>query len=202
MRITELSLKSRVALAVAALFVASIGVQTWLTLRYFTQEYRQVINDRLFEQATMMAADLDQKLQTYRGMVIATAGQLPLQALDDPELAQRFLDQQAALKAVLDNGLLLVSEQGRIIADSRGVPGLRGRDVRQLDIFQGVSATRAPYISRPFTSLREGRLHALSIGVPIFDAQGLMVGRLHGSLDLHGKNFLSELSAYTVGRTG
>jgi diguanylate cyclase (GGDEF)-like protein/PAS domain S-box-containing protein len=198
----RLSLKSRVALMVALLFASAIGMQAWLTLRHFAQEYREVVSSRLYDMAKTMAENIDNKLLTYRDMVVAAARALPPQALRDPELAQRFLDQQVALKTVLDNGLLLVSEEGRIIADSRGVPGLRGRDVRHLDVFQGVSAARAPYISRPFTSLREGRQHAMSIGVPIFDAQGRMVGRLHGSLDLHGKNFLADLADYRIGRTG
>lgn len=199
---SQLSLKARVSWAVAILFLIALGLQAWLTLRQFAQEYRQMIHSRVFDLATVIADDLDYKLRTYRDMLVAAVEQLPHQALRDPELAQRFLDQQVALKTVMDNGLLLVSEEGRIVADSRGVPGLRGRDVRHLDVFQGVSRTRAPYISKPFTSLREGRLHALSIGIPILDGEGRMIGRLHGSFDLHGRNFLSDLASYRIGRSG
>jgi diguanylate cyclase (GGDEF)-like protein/PAS domain S-box-containing protein len=201
-RLRSISLKTRVALAVTLLFVSFAGLLTWLTLGHIDRQFHETLYRHQFTLASALAGQIDDKLRTYREMVVLTARQLPLAALRDAELAQRYLTRQPALLSVLDNGLLLVSAQGKIIADSRGVPGLRGRDVTHLDVFQGVSASRAPYISRPFVSLRAGRRYAISIGVPITNDSGEIVGRLHGSFDLHGENFLSELGAYRVGQTG
>jgi diguanylate cyclase (GGDEF)-like protein/PAS domain S-box-containing protein len=196
------SLKTRVVLAVALLFIVFAGLLTWLALRHFDHNFRQNLYQEQFLLATTLAKALDDKLRQNQELLQLTARDVPTAALRDARVAQDFLDRQAALRAIYSNGLILLSEDGRLIAESPYLPGRRGRDVSYLDAYQVVSKTRQPYISRPFASARAQGRPAITIGIPLFDGRGNMVGRLHGSIELEGRNFLSDLNHVKLGRTG
>jgi diguanylate cyclase (GGDEF)-like protein/PAS domain S-box-containing protein len=196
------SLKTRVVLAVALLFIVFAGLLTWLTLRHFDRNFRASLYQEQFLLASTLAKALDDKLRLSQELLQLTARDLPPEALADARVAQSFLDRQTALRAIFSNGLILLSEDGRLIAESPYLPDRRGRDVSYLDAYQVVSTTRQPYISRPFASTRAQGRPAITIGIPLFDGRGDMVGRLHGSIELEGRNFLSDLNHVKLGRTG
>jgi len=196
------SLKIRVVLAVALLFIVFAGLLTWLTLRHFDQNFRQNLYQDQFLLASTLAKALDDKLEQSQELLQLTARDVPAAALRDARVAQDFLDRQAALRAIFTDGLALLSEDGRLIAESPYLPGRRGRDLSGLDAYRSVSATRQPHISRPFASERAQGRPAITIGIPLFNIRGDMVGRLHGSIELEGRNFLSDLNHVRLGRTG
>jgi diguanylate cyclase (GGDEF)-like protein/PAS domain S-box-containing protein len=196
------SLKTRVVLAVALLFVGFASLLTWLTLRHVDQSFRQNHYQEQYVLAGTLARSIDDKLRMSRLLLSATAQRLPMQALTNPRIAQEFLDHQSALLTIFTNDLILVSEQGRIVAESPYLPGRRGRDVSDLEVFQVVSKTRKPYVSKPFASVRAQGRPAITLSIPIVDAQDRMVGRLHGSIELAGHSLLSDLSQLQLGKTG
>ena len=196
------SLKTRVVLAVALLFLTFASLLTWLTLRHFDQSFRQSLYQEQYLLASTLAKTIDDKLRLSQEQLALTARNLPAQALSDAGKAQDFLDQQAAMQAIFTNGLILLSEQGRIVAESPFLAGRRGRDVTYLEAYQKVTQTRQPYISKPFASPRAQGRPAITISIPLFDSRGERVGRLHGSIELEGRNFLSDLHQARVGQTG
>ncbi len=196
------SLKTRVVLAVALLFIGFASLLTWLVLRHFDQSFRQNLYHEQFVLASTLADTIDDKLRQSQAVLAQVATQVPLQALHKPQLAQEFLDQKTSLKAFFTNGILLIDAQGRVVAESPYIPGRRGRDVSGLEVFKVVTETRQPYISRPFTSVRAMGRPVITMAIPLFDAQGAMVGRLHGSIELLGRNFLSDLNDFKLGQTG
>ena len=152
--------------------------------------------------AESVAQSLDSKLQMVIAQLSAVAVNVPREALLDSVRAQRFLDQQQALLALLDNGLLLVSANGRVVAESPPSNATPGRDVTQLDVFKGVTSSGMPYVSRPFRSMRLNQMPAIAIGIPIKDENGQIIGRLHGSVALLGNNFLTDVVKHKIGATG
>jgi diguanylate cyclase (GGDEF)-like protein/PAS domain S-box-containing protein len=196
------SLKTRVVLAVALLFVAFAGLLTWLTLRHFDQNFRANLYQQQFVLASTLANSIDDKLDLSLKLLDATARQLPPQALRNVQEAQIFLDKQSALLTIFNNGLLLISEQGRVIAESPFQPGRRGRDLSGLPIFKAVNETRKPYMSGPFPSLRAQGRPAITLCIPIFGTQGNIVAYLFGSIELTGHSLLSGLSEFKLGRGG
>ncbi|GAB3500954.1 hypothetical protein GCM10027399_27640 [Curvibacter fontanus] len=194
------SLTTRVVLAVALLFVGFASLLTWVTLRHFDQNFRESLYQQQFVLASTLAKSIDDKLASSVQLLSATALQLPLQTLANAQQAQEFLDRQSPLQTIFSNGLLLISEQGRVVAESPYLPGGRGRDVTGLEVFKTVSETREPYISKPFSSVRALGGPAITISIPLFDAQDRMVGRLHGSIELVGHNLLSDLNELTLGQ--
>ena len=196
------SLKTRVVAAVALLFVTYARVLTWLTLGHFDASYRETLYHEQFLLASTLAKSLDDKLRQNQEMLERTARIVPTRALKDADAAQDFLDRQAALHAVYTNGLLLIGEDARLIAESPNLLNRRGRDLSYRENFHVVTQTRKPYISKPYASGRGQGRPAVTISIPIFDAEGQPAGRLHGSLQLDGSGFLSELNHFHLGRTG
>ena len=196
------SLKTRVVLAVALLFIVFAGLLTWLTLRHFDRNFRESLHQQQFLLASTLAKALDDKLRQSQELLQLTARDVPPEALVNARVAQSFLDQQTALRALFSNGLILLAEDGRLIAESPFLAGRRGRDASNLDAFQVVSKTRQPYISKPFAAPRAQGRPAITLAIPLFNGRGDMVGRLHGSIELEGRNFLSDLNHVKLGRTG
>ncbi|MEQ1658166.1 MAG: EAL domain-containing protein [Hylemonella sp.] len=196
------SLKTRVVLAVALLFVGFASLLTWLTLRHFDQNFRANLLQQQFVLASTLAKSIDDKLDLSLQLLRGTARQVPAQALTNADQAQAFLDRQSALQVIFTNGLLLISEQGQVIAESPYLPGRRGRDASGLEVFKTVSETRQPYISKPFTSVRAQGRPAITISIPLFNTQDHMVGRLHGSIELAGHSLLSDLNEFKLGQNG
>jgi len=201
-RFRQSSLKTRVVLAVALLFVGFASLLTWLVLRHFDQSFRQNLYHEQFVLATTLADTIDDKIRQSQALLTQVAAQVPPQALQNPQLAQEFLDQKNNLKTFFTNGILLIDARGRVVAESPYLPGRRGRDVSSLEVFKVVSETRQPYISKPFASVRAMGRPVITMALPLFNTQGEMVGRLHGSIELLGRNFLSDLSDFKVGQTG
>ncbi|MDZ4073188.1 MAG: EAL domain-containing protein [Hylemonella sp.] len=201
-RFRQSSLKTRVVLAVALLFVGFASLLTWLVLRHFDQSFRQNLYHGQFVLATTLADNIDDKLRQSQAMLTQVATQVPPQALRNPQVAQDFLDQKNSLKTFFTNGILLIDARGRVVAESPYLPGRRGRDISGLEVFQVVSETRQPYISKPFASVRAMGRPVITMALPLLDAQGNMVGRLHGSIELLGRNFLSDLNDFKLGQSG
>ena len=187
-RFQQSSLKTRVVLAVALLFVVFASLLTWLTLRHFDQSFRQNLYQQQFVLASTLADTIDDKLRQSQDMLTQVAGQLPPQALQNPHRAQEFLDQKTALKTLFTNGILLIDAQGRVVAESPYIPGRRGRDVSGLEVFKVVTETRQPYISKPFASVRAMGRPVITMALPLFNAQGFAWGG-HFSNNPDGMHF-------------
>ncbi len=198
----RISLKSRVALAMAAVFVTFVGTLALLGLRHFQVEFRNSLYNQQYTLVSALAASIDEKLLMTQEALIASTRHLPRAALTDPELAQQHLDRMAALHSIFDNGLSLISPDGSLIAESPYKPDRRGRDMSFREFFQVTAAIRKPYISEPYISTYSPGRPSLVMTVPLLDERGKLRGILQGSLDLLGRNFLANLKQVKVGDTG
>jgi diguanylate cyclase (GGDEF)-like protein/PAS domain S-box-containing protein len=192
---------STVSVAALAL-VLCVGILGWVVLSYVEHEVRNRIAQEQQILLQEYAESIDSKLQLTRSMLQAVALQIRPELFTDADAAQTFLDSQKALLAVFDNGLFLISRDGHIVAESPFLPGGRNRSIARREFFQVPSRTRAPYISKPFVSIHAADRPAVTSVIPVFDARGDMIGRLHGSFQLEGKNFLAGVGKVKVGQHG
>jgi diguanylate cyclase (GGDEF)-like protein/PAS domain S-box-containing protein len=200
--IRTISLKTRVALAMGVVFIGVISALALLTLRYFETEFRNSLYNQQFALVSALAGSIDDKLRMTHGALIASASTLPRAVLTDSDKAQRFLDQQTALLSIFDNGLFLVAVNGRIIAESPFRAGRRGRDLSFREFIQVTTATRKPYISKPFLTAYAPAQPAVVMTAPVLDEKGELIGILEGSFNLLGRNILADLNKIKVGNTG
>ncbi len=198
----HISLKSRVALAMTAVFAGFVGILALLGLRHFEIEFRSSLHRQQYTLVSSLARSIDEKLSLTQDALVASTRHLPYAALADPELAQQRLDSMAALHSIFDNGLLLISPDGRLIAESPFKPERRGRDTSFREFFQVAATTKKPYISKPFISVRSPGQPTVTMSVPILDLNDELAGIIQGSFDLLGKNFLADLNQIKIGETG
>ena len=196
------SLKSRVALAMALVFVVFAGLLVRLGLGVFETQYRHSLYQQQFALASALAAGIDEKLQSAQQMLVATASLIPGGLVGDPAQAQRFLQAQSVLRTVFDHSLMLVSTDGRVLADAPAMPGRRGSYVGGRSFVQDTLATAQPQISRPFAAPHSAGRPVLMMTAPLLDSRGQLLGLLMGSLDLLGHNYLADLQRQHIGQTG
>lgn len=198
----NISLKTKVSLTVTLLFFLFVTSASYLALLYSEQKFKEYIFTQQFSLVTCLANNIDDKLRIAQDALIAVAATVPEDCLTDPDLGQAFLDRQTGIMSIFDNGIFLLSYQGRLIAESPYLPNRRGRDISFRDFHRITVATGKPFISDPYVSTHNPGHPAINVTAPIFDKQGKMVAMLTGSLDLQGENFLAELSKVKIGKAG
>ncbi|PHM20615.1 MAG: hypothetical protein CK604_06775 [Curvibacter sp. PD_MW3] len=198
----HISLKTRVALAMGILFIGVVGTMALLGLRYFEAEFRNSLFAQQYTLVSSLATSVDEKIRITQDALNLSANHLPREALSDPELAQRLLDRMAALHSLFDNGLFLISPEGKVIAESPYKPDRRGRDITNRKFFQVTAATLKPYISSPYLSSYLPGQPALMMTSPLLNDRGELIGILQGSFDLLGRNFLANLNQVKIGHSG
>ncbi|MDO8789165.1 MAG: PAS domain S-box protein [Sulfuritalea sp.] len=196
------SLKTRIAVAISALFVLASGVIAFLALTLFEAEKKNSLAANSFAIVSNIADDLDAKLRMAHSTVIAVAATVPPNALKDYLVSEAFLESQSALHALFDNGLFLVAPDGRLVGESPPRPKRRGEDVSNREYFHKTLETRKPYISKPYRSTHKPGQPALIMTAPVFDQGGKLIGLLYGSMDLLGSNILVDLAQRRIGHTG
>lgn len=112
----NLSLKTKMALAVSLLFLVLIVLLVWGALAFQEKSLKNAIFRQQFALVSSLAANIDDKLGLAHNALITAARQMPPEALLDAELAQGFLDARISLHSVFDNGLFLISGDGKLIA--------------------------------------------------------------------------------------
>ena len=198
----NLHLKTKITLGVCLIVAGITSVLAFLSLSYFQQQLKDNVATQQSVLTSSIAEHLDDNLSVARDELTEIAQNAPRGILDDPRLAQHFLEAQAEHKTTFDNSIVLLSREGALIAEIPFIPGRGGNNFSYRDYFKKTMASAKPSISDPFFSSKENRHPVVVIAAPLFDAAGGVAGVLVGSLDLTGKNFLGKIAHTTIGRSG
>jgi diguanylate cyclase (GGDEF)-like protein/PAS domain S-box-containing protein len=196
------TLKTKMALAVSALFVLFVAGMVYFSLSYLEREFKSAIAAQQLSLLSSLAGNIENKLGLTHKALIAAASRVDPAILANADKAQKFLDGNTVLLSMFDNGIFLVSGEGRLIAESPYLPGRRGEDTSSREFFRKTVATKKAYTSRPYISTRHPGRPALVQTVPVLDSAGQVIGVLEGSFDLLGENVLADLSTVKIGSTG
>jgi signal transduction histidine kinase len=196
-----MGLTARTAGVVAAVFVPFVVALVFFSLQYFERRYEEGIASQQALLASRIAADLDQRIAFARDTLAEIGRSVRQHVPAGPDALQRFLDERITLHLLFDEGLRIVSKEGRLVVESpRGVP--RGRDLRADDAWAELARTGRPVISHPFRSLRGTGSVVVTIAVPVLDADGAVLVQLHGAVRVDGGNLAGNLSRVSIGKAG
>jgi diguanylate cyclase (GGDEF)-like protein len=196
------SITFRMTMAVSAFVILSLSLLAIVTLVYFQHELKHTITDQQNTLLTVISQDIDQKIGSAQKVLAAVSREITPGIVNDPDAAQRFLDARPATKAIFDNGLFLLSRDGRIIVESPYLSDRRGRDVSFREYYKKTVSTGKPVISPPFISTHTPGTPAVLFTVPIRDRDGTLIAILGGGLNLLHDNFLGELSRTRIAENG
>jgi hypothetical protein len=196
----SLSLTARVALFTLAIFMISIWSLLFYASRVLREDMQQLIADQQYSSVSLIAADIEAKLD-LRTQALRRVADLLAQPLEDNNYIQLTdrLRQQGLLTDFFNSGAFVVLEDGKVIAD-----GVTDREephypfARELAvIFQGATFN----LGRPQPVA--GRLFPqFDVIVPIRNTQGRTLAALVGRTDLNRPNFLSHFTEHQYGKTG
>ncbi|MDP1977175.1 diguanylate cyclase domain-containing protein [Undibacterium sp.] len=198
-RFRDISLKTRLTMAVAVFFVISLALLSWLATSVSEQALEKLIVARQNSVILAMANEVDQKVELRKNALILLATDL---ATDDAgkEQLQEFMSHQKSLSGLFDN-LAVVNLQGELVAvlhdaDDRGKINLAGRDY-----FQEVLNHKKLFISPPQKGTKSSR-PLIVMCVPVFDGNSQLRYVLAGIIELEQDSFLADLAITRIGGNG
>lgn len=198
----QISLKTKMALAVTGLFLLYFAIAACFSFIYFERAFKESIFTQQSSLVASNAANIDNKLRIALNALVAVAATAPRDAFTNPDSSQRFLDKETALLSIFDNGIFFIDKNGILKTESPYRAGRRGKDLSFRDWVQQTITGRKPHISNAYISTHNPGQPAIVMTAPVFDKNGGLTGMMTGSLDLLGVNFLAELSQATIGKSG
>lgn len=199
-KLTSLTLTTRVALFTLAVFLISIWSLLLYASKVLREDMRQLIADQQYSSVSFIAADIESKLKLRTRALQQVADSLvqPLQTGDTDYLSSK-LREQNLLFNFFNAGAFVVLDTGEIIAGSASAPaGPPYPFQRELAVlFQGGNVN----LGRP-QPVADKRFPQFDLMVPIRNAQGRTLAVLVGRTDLNLPNFLEQFTAHRYGKTG
>ncbi|KAF0189040.1 MAG: PAS domain S-box/diguanylate cyclase (GGDEF) domain-containing [Desulfobulbaceae bacterium] len=183
---------------VTSVAIIIIGAATYLKKDHIATFGRQQFTS-LQAFAMYLDADLTSKLKVIKNV----ADIIPPQVLLDPSSAQQFLTNRTGLSTLFDDGLMIVSTQGRLLAEIPVISSERKDiDYSAAPFFQQAKAAARPVISEPFYSVKPDHKPIVEMIAPIQDTQGNVAGYLCGGITLNGDNALGNIARRQMGDKG
>lgn len=199
------SVRHKLVLVISLFITAMLLVVAAGTYVYFRHVTQALISEQQFSLISTVADNLDTSISTAHTALIKVAAVAPHNIVNDPDAAQKWLENRTGIKSIFSGGLHLFTAEGELLAEEPQLPELperRGEDFYFSAYFQQTIATGKPQISNPFTASRDGH-PTIMMTAPVFDAQGRLLFILGGAMDLLAqKNIFHSLTTQKVGQNG
>lgn len=189
-------------MAVCVFVILILSSLALLSMSYFKRELKRTISAQQITLMNVVAQGIDLKLMDAQRAIVTASSKITPQDLTDADQTRRTFRYLRGIETIFDHGLYLVSKDGRIIADSSGNPGLRGKNISFRDHFKRTVGTGDLDISAPFLSDASPDVPVVAFTAPVLDKNGALIAVLSGEVNLLEDNFLGELSYIRVGTSG
>lgn len=198
-RFRNITLKTRLTVAVAIFFVLSLGLLYALASSVFESALEKLIVARQSSLIANIANEIDQKVELRKNALIRLASDLGSDDIPNEKI-QNFLERYHSLDGLFDN-LAVFDLRGDLLANLDN-PDTRGQiNVSSRDYFKKALEQKRITISAPLKSGISGR-PLVVICVPVFDPGGHMLLVLMGTIELIQDSFLADLATAKIGDQG
>ena len=195
------SLKTRIALATLAIFLASLWALSFYSSHMLRIDMERMLGQQQLSTVTYVAAQLDGELNERIKALEMIARAIDPATLDAPDTLQSFLDQRFVLHNLFNAGINAYRHDGTTIATSPIVPERIGLNYIDRDYVAGALIDGRATIGHQVFG-RTLISPVIGIAVPIRDAQGTIVGALGGLINLNKPSFLDKITNNSYGATG
>jgi diguanylate cyclase (GGDEF)-like protein/PAS domain S-box-containing protein len=194
------SIKDRVALAVALLFVVVVGAASTLQIQLLRNDFTQVLSEQQHSLVRRVAHEIDAKFETGVSALAGTAAFIDDTDLANPALLREQFRRRPALMALFDD-LIILNPAGTIYVDFPEVAGRVGVDASDRAFFKEVLKTHQTVISEPVIG-KTTREPVVQIATPILTRDDRILGVLVGVIRLNRASFLGALGDERIGESG
>jgi len=189
--------------------VISIGITTSILVivigaaTFLKKEHLTTFGNQLFTTVQAFATYLDDDLSSKQKAISVVADIVPAETPLTSSSAQKFLSYQTGILSLFDDGLMILSAEGKLLAELPVLSTEREDNVySSYPFFQQAQKALRPVISEPFLSVKPNQRPIIAFMAPIHDAQGKVLGYLCGNLTLNGDNVLGNIARRKVGDNG
>jgi len=141
------SLKTKVTLIVTGCFVTLLVLVSVLEAYRVRTDLREVLGNQQHTLVSRVADEIDEKLKTTHGALIAASKVIPPDIVNDPAKLKRDLDNRAGLRSLFDS-LFIFSPDGVTVVDLPATR-LRGATVGDREFSGKFSGTASPISRSP-----------------------------------------------------
>jgi len=202
----QLSLKAKTATAVSILFLLIFTIGAYFFEGEFEKHFKKIIIDQQFELVSEIARDIDEKLTDAQNNLVFTASTINVDRLEDHLYTQKSLEttleNRFFLKFFFDNGIILFSRKGRLIAEFPYKKQRYGKDFSYREYIGQTIRTGKPYISKPYVSSNPPYDPVVMFTVPIFNQNKELTAILGGGVSLIRDNVIGSIGGVKIGKTG
>lgn len=198
-RIRDITLKTRLTVAVAIFFVFSLSLLYALASSVFESALEKLIVARQSSLIANLGNEIDHKIELRKNALIRLASDLGSGDISEQNV-QSFIERYHSLDGLFDN-LAVFDLHGDILANMDN-PGTKGQiNISSRDYFQRAIKQKKITISSPLKSGLSGR-PLVVVCVPVFDPSGHMLLVLVGTIELTQDSFLADLATAKIGEQG
>lgn len=196
----KLTLKSQAAIMATFISVVLVSLFGWSQREPIRREMMGQIQAQQTALAKVSAEDLQQRLDTYLGVLERTARQMRTVRFDTPQQEAAFFASIEPAAGLFDS-VFLATAGGEVTSLRPFREGVVGINIADRDYFKQVMVVDQPAVSAPLSN-RVGGEPIIILAAPVHDEAGRPVGLIGASLYLLKPNFLGALRDMRVGQTG
>ncbi len=198
----RLGIQKKLALSISTFLLIFFALSTWAIVVYTSQLTRENIEKQQFAMTGIIAGSIDDKLGSWLAVIADVASKVPPDISQNPQSAQKFLDERSGVCSIFTNGIMLFNLNLELVAES---PFVEGRVVGAADVIapflRSVEKNGLPDISNPYISPKTN-LPAIVMAATVTDKDDHTIGFLVGSINLTKDYFLEEMTNFKVGGKG
>ncbi len=199
-------MKTKIATVVSILFLVIFTSGAFMFVQTFEEHYKRSIADQQFELVSKISTDIDTQVREAQKVLVSVSKLIPTNELNDYTAMQKHLERitetRFFLKNYFDNGILLYSRAGRVIAEVPYSPERYGKDFSEREYLKYTIRTRVPYISKPYRSTKPPYDPVVMFTAPVFDRDNELVAVLGGAVSLTKDTTLGGIAKVSIGKTG
>ncbi len=192
--IHRMSIKTKVSLMVLATVATLLFSVSGALFFYFHSMLTDSILSQQFKLVSEIAEQLDGRLKLARIQLYLAAASVHSDNINNPAALQKILDQKEDSRFIFDSGFVVIGADGRVRAESMGIPELVGRDLNFRDYVKEGLKTGKPLISKPFRLSTPPHTPMVAMVAPIRDDRDQVIGLFVGYHSLGAGNFLTSIS--------
>ncbi len=197
------TIATRIGVVISIGIITSILIIVLGAVTFLKKEYLSTFSKQLFTTVQAFGLYIDADLASKLKAITVVADVAPPETMLDSSSAQQFLTTRTGLISLLDDGLMILSTDGKIMAEMPFISQERlGKDYSALPFFQQACKAAHPLISEPFYSSKPGQQPIIEFMAPIRNTRGIISGYLCGGLTLNGDNALGNIAKRHIGDKG
>lgn len=200
--LSRMGIKTQLSLVMVVTGLVLIVTIVSGTLAVLSREYTRTLGRQQEALLNGLAQGIDTELNSAGKALQAVARVVPEEVMQDSRQAQRFLENRTGIQSMFDNGLVLLTVNGRLIAETPYLADRTLRDFSDHPSFRQALTANRPIISRPFISTKPPYHAVIQLAAPVRDRKGQCIGMLSGGICLQKPNFLGSLALQRIGKGG